>query len=124
MTAHTANAENSLFEFGPKDMGYGNYIININGIGTVSSQPCLKQTCISACLIGVSKLFGNGGIAAMAGVVSYVLVAIPVVISSLSALRIEALHRNAQKHNWQGPKKRGNTSQTFRRPRSFPCAAT
>ena len=41
--------------------------------------------------IGVSKLFGNGGIAAMAGVVSYVLVAIPVVISSLSALRIEAL---------------------------------
>lgn len=24
-----ANAENSLFEFGPKDMGYGNYIINI-----------------------------------------------------------------------------------------------
>ncbi len=41
--------------------------------------------------IGVSKLFGNGGIAAMAGVVSYVLVAIPVVISSLSALKIEAL---------------------------------
>ncbi len=24
-----ANAKNSLFEFGPKDMGYGNYIINI-----------------------------------------------------------------------------------------------
>lgn len=24
-----ANAENSLFKFGPKDMGYGNYIINI-----------------------------------------------------------------------------------------------
>ena len=41
--------------------------------------------------IGVSKLFGNGGIAAMAGVVSYVLVAIPVVISSLTALKIEAL---------------------------------
>ena len=41
--------------------------------------------------IGVSKLFGNGGIAAMAGVVSYVLVAIPVVISSLSALKIDAL---------------------------------
>ena len=41
--------------------------------------------------IGVSKLFGNGGIAAMAGVVSYVLVAIPVVISSLTALKITAL---------------------------------
>ena len=41
--------------------------------------------------IGVSKLFGNGGIAAMAGVVSYVLVAIPVLISSLSALKIDAL---------------------------------
>lgn len=41
--------------------------------------------------IGVSKLFGNGGIAAMAGVISYVLVAIPVVISSLTALKIDAL---------------------------------
>lgn len=41
--------------------------------------------------IGVSKLFGNGGIAAMAGVVCYVLVAIPVVISSLTALKIDAL---------------------------------
>lgn len=41
--------------------------------------------------LGVSKLFGNGGIAAMAGVISYVLVAIPVVISSLSALKIDAL---------------------------------
>ena len=41
--------------------------------------------------LGVSKLFGNGGIAAMAGIVSYVLVAIPVVISSLSALKIDAL---------------------------------
>ena len=41
--------------------------------------------------VGVSKIFGNGGIAAMAGVVSYVLVAIPVVISSLTALKINAL---------------------------------
>ena len=41
--------------------------------------------------IGVSKLFGNGGIATMAGVVSYVLVAIPVIISSLTALKIDAL---------------------------------
>ena len=41
--------------------------------------------------LGVSKLFGNGGIAAMAGVVSYILVAIPVLISSLTALKIEAL---------------------------------
>ena len=41
--------------------------------------------------LGVSKLFGNGGIAAMAGVVSYILVAIPVLISSLTALQIEAL---------------------------------
>ena len=26
---HLANAKHSLFEFGPKDMGYGNYIINL-----------------------------------------------------------------------------------------------
>ena len=29
------NAENCLFEFGPKDMGYGNYIINIEENGEV-----------------------------------------------------------------------------------------
>ncbi len=40
---------------------------------------------------GVSKIFGNGGLAAMAGLVAYVLVAIPVVISALTALKIEAL---------------------------------
>ena len=41
--------------------------------------------------IGVSKLFGNGGLASMAGIVAYVLVAIPVAISSLTALKIEVL---------------------------------
>ena len=41
--------------------------------------------------IGVSKMFGNGGLAAMAGVVAYVLVALPVVISALTALQIKTL---------------------------------
>ena len=40
---------------------------------------------------GVSALFGNGGLASMIGIVAYVLVAIPVVISSLTALQIEVL---------------------------------
>ena len=40
---------------------------------------------------GVSKLFGNGGLAAMVGVTAYILVAIPVMISALSALQIEVL---------------------------------
>ena len=40
---------------------------------------------------GVSRIFGNGGLASMAGLVAYVLVAIPVVISALTALQIEAL---------------------------------
>ena len=30
-----ANAENCLFEFGPKDMGYGNYIINVTENGDI-----------------------------------------------------------------------------------------
>ena len=41
--------------------------------------------------IGVSKMFGNGGLASMAGLVAYILVAIPVVISALTALQIKAL---------------------------------
>lgn len=41
--------------------------------------------------VGVSKIFGNSGLAGMAGVVSYILVAIPVVISSLTALKIDVL---------------------------------
>lgn len=40
---------------------------------------------------GVSRLFGNGGLASMAGVVVYALVAIPVVISALTALQIDSL---------------------------------
>lgn len=40
---------------------------------------------------GVSKLFGNGGLASMVGVTAYILVAIPVIISALSALQIEVL---------------------------------
>ncbi len=40
---------------------------------------------------GVSKVFGDRGISSMVGIVAYVLVAIPVVISSLTALRIQAL---------------------------------
>lgn len=41
--------------------------------------------------IGISKVFGNNGLASMIGVVAYVLVVIPVVISSLTALQIEVL---------------------------------
>ncbi|MBQ6596384.1 MAG: mechanosensitive ion channel [Lentisphaeria bacterium] len=43
--------------------------------------------------LGVSSTFGNKGLAAMTGVVAYVLVAIPVVISALNALKIEVLSR-------------------------------
>jgi len=40
---------------------------------------------------GVSKLFGDKGLSSMIGIVAYVLVAIPVVISSLTALKIDSL---------------------------------
>ena len=43
---------------------------------------------------GVSKIFGNDGLAAMAGVVAYALVAIPVIISALTALQIDSLTRS------------------------------
>lgn len=32
---HLAEAENSVFKFGPKDMGYGNYVINITENGNI-----------------------------------------------------------------------------------------
>lgn len=44
--------------------------------------------------MGISKTFGNNGLASMFGIVSYVLVAIPVVISALTALQIEALSKS------------------------------
>lgn len=44
--------------------------------------------------IGISRTFGNNGLAAMCGIVSYVLVAIPVVISALTALQIDALSKS------------------------------
>lgn len=40
---------------------------------------------------GVSKIFGNGGLAAMVSIVAYILVAIPVVISALTTLQIKVL---------------------------------
>ncbi len=40
---------------------------------------------------GVSKMFGNQGLSGMIGIVAYVLIAIPVLISSLNALKIESL---------------------------------
>lgn len=40
---------------------------------------------------GVSKLFGDKRLSSMIGIVAYVLVAIPVVISSLTALKIDSL---------------------------------
>jgi hypothetical protein len=32
---HLANAKHSLFEYGPRDMGYGNYVINITANGDI-----------------------------------------------------------------------------------------
>ena len=40
---------------------------------------------------GVSKIFGNGGLAAMVSIVAYILVAIPVVTSALTTLQIKVL---------------------------------
>ena len=40
---------------------------------------------------GVSKMFGNQGLSGMIGIVAYVLIAIPVLISSLNALKIDSL---------------------------------
>jgi len=40
---------------------------------------------------GVSKIFGNGGLASMISIVAYILVAIPVVISALTSLQIKVL---------------------------------
>ncbi|MBR2365234.1 MAG: mechanosensitive ion channel [Lentisphaeria bacterium] len=44
--------------------------------------------------LGISKTFGNNGLASMCGIVSYILVALPVVISALTALQIDALSRS------------------------------
>ncbi|MDD4099110.1 MAG: mechanosensitive ion channel [Lentisphaeria bacterium] len=41
--------------------------------------------------VGVSKVFGNQGLSGMIGIVAYTLVAIPVVISALTALKIDSL---------------------------------
>ena len=43
---------------------------------------------------GVARIFGNGGLAAMCGVTVYALIAIPVVISALTALQIEPLSQS------------------------------
>ena len=40
---------------------------------------------------GISSIFGNGGLASMVSIVAYILVAIPVVISALTALQIKVL---------------------------------
>lgn len=44
--------------------------------------------------MGISKTFGNNGLASMCGIVCYILVAIPVVISALTALQIDALSKS------------------------------
>ncbi len=43
---------------------------------------------------GVSKIFGNSGLSSMIGIVVYALVAIPVIISSLTALKIDSLSKS------------------------------
>lgn len=41
---HLAEAENSLFEFGPKGMGYGNYLINITENGNIVHSIYMMDT--------------------------------------------------------------------------------
>ncbi|MBQ3499689.1 MAG: metallophosphoesterase [Clostridia bacterium] len=41
---HLAEAENSVFEFGPKDMGYGNYVINITENGKIVHSVYMMDT--------------------------------------------------------------------------------
>ena len=57
----------------------------VSGLVVISRLNALGESA------GVSKLFGNGGLAAMASIVAYILVAIPVVISALTSLQIKAL---------------------------------
>ena len=45
---HLSKAENCLFEFGPKDMGYGNYIINITENGKIIHSLVMLDTHSSA----------------------------------------------------------------------------
>ncbi|NMA42694.1 MAG: mechanosensitive ion channel [Oligosphaeraceae bacterium] len=57
----------------------------VSGLVVISSLDNLGEKA------GVSKLFGNQGLSGMIGVVAYVLIAIPVLISSLNALQIDSL---------------------------------
>ncbi len=41
---HLAEAENSIFEFGPEDMGYGNYVINITENGNIIHSIYMMDT--------------------------------------------------------------------------------
>lgn len=41
---HLAEAENSVFEFGPEDMGYGNYIVNITENGKIIHSIYMMDT--------------------------------------------------------------------------------
>ncbi len=45
---HMANAENSLYKYGPKDMGYGNYIVNITEEGRIVHTLFMMDTHSSA----------------------------------------------------------------------------
>ena len=58
---------------------------SVSGLVVISRLNALGESA------GVSKLFGNQGLASMASIVAYILVAIPVVISALTALQIKVL---------------------------------
>ncbi|MFA6930928.1 MAG: mechanosensitive ion channel [Lentisphaeria bacterium] len=57
----------------------------VSGLVVISSLDSLGEKA------GISKMFGNHGLSGMIGIVAYILIAIPVLISSLSALKIDSL---------------------------------
>ncbi len=56
---HMADAENSLFDYGPKDMGYGNYILNITENGKVVHTLFMLDTHSNAADKGYDHLWDN-----------------------------------------------------------------
>ena len=60
----------------------------VSGLAVISRLDELGEN------IGVSRIFGNGGLAKMMGVAVYGLAAIPVVITALTALQIDSLTRS------------------------------
>ncbi len=55
------NAKNSLFKFGPKDMGYGNYIVNITENGKIIHTLFMMDTHSGAAEDSINRLEGSDG---------------------------------------------------------------